>query len=54
MPSKLKNPAKKRTPVNYSLEKRVTNIITEYAQRLEISDSEYVNQVLKTHLGIVD
>ena len=54
MPSKLRNPAAKRTPINYSLELRVTDLITEYAEKMGVSDSEYVNQVLKTHLGIVN
>ena len=54
MPSKLKNPAAKRTPINYSLELRVTDLVAEYAQQEKITDSEYVNRVLKDHLGIVN
>mgnify|MGYP003580535913 CR=1 FL=1 len=54
MPSKLKNPVAKRTPVNYSLELRVIDLIADYAGQEEITDSEYVNRVLKEHFGIVN
>ena len=53
MPTKLKNPAAKRTPVNYSLELRIIDTISEYAKTMGVTDSEYVNQVLRVHLGIV-
>lgn len=54
MPSKLKNPATKRVPKNYSLELRVQDLVLEYSKTLGRTESDYVNEVLKTHLGIVD
>lgn len=53
MPSKLKNPAAKRTPVNYSIESRIIDMISEKAEELEITDSEVVNQILRHYFGIV-
>jgi hypothetical protein len=54
MPSKLRNPAAKRTPINYSLELRVTDLVSELAEQEGITDSEFVNRALKYQLGIVN
>lgn len=53
MPSRLRNPAAKRTPVNYSLELRIIDMIAEQAEQEKITDSEYLNQTLREHFGIV-
>jgi hypothetical protein len=53
-PATLSNPAARRTPKNYSIEVRVQDLITEDADRVKITESEVVNQILKLHYGIVN
>ena len=53
-PAQLRNPAARRTPKNYSIEARIQDLILEDAHRLEITESEAVNQILKNHYGIVN
>ena len=54
MPATLRNPAARRTPKNYSIESRVQDLILDDAHRLAITESEVVNQILKTHYGIIN
>jgi len=54
MPSKLPNPAKRRVPKNYSLELRVQDLILEDSLRLETTESDVANQILKRHYGIMN
>jgi hypothetical protein len=53
MPQKLKNPAAKRTPVNYSLELRIIDMVAEKAEDDNTTDSEVVNSILRSYFGIV-
>lgn len=53
-PAQLRNPAARRTPKNYSIEDRVQDLILDDAHRLNITESEVANQILKQHYGIVN
>jgi len=51
-PATLRNPSAKRIPKNYSIELRVQDLILDDAHRLEITESEVCNLILKQHYGI--
>ena len=53
MPTRLKNPAAKRTPVNYSLELRIIDMIAEDADYENITASEKLNSILRSYFGVV-
>ena len=53
-PATLRNPSARRTPKNYSIELRVQDLILDNAHDLGLTESEVVNQILKTHYGIIN
>lgn len=54
MPAKLKNPSKRRTSKNFSIEERVFDCIEEDSDSKHITMSEIVNNILKSHYHIID
>ena len=53
-PAQLRNPSARRTPKNYSIELRVQDLILDDAHKLEMTESEVCNSILKQHYGIVN